>query len=87
MGTICILLGIIVLILAILGGFFIAHAIIGNQLYMSLLAISEPAMLYVYVVGALAFVGLLICLLLVMLGMTYNKTCKNNEMLKRITRS
>ena len=86
MGTICILLGLIVLVLATCGGFLIGHAIASNELYMSLLALKGAASVYAITVGACFAVGLLICLGLVMNGLIYNRVSKNYEMLRRITK-
>ena len=86
MGTICILIGLILLVVATLGGFLISHAIISNDLYMSLLGMASGVKVYGVVVGACFAIGLLICLALVMSGLTYNRVSKNYEILKRITR-
>lgn len=86
MGTICILIGLIILIAFTGGGFLISNMILSNQLYMSLLGLANPSTLYVIVVGACAFIGLLICLSLVMSGLIYNRTCKNGAALKKINR-
>ena len=86
MGTICILIGLIILIAFTGGGFLVSNAVVSNQLYMSLLGFSDPTMLYVIVVGACAFIGLLICLSLVMSGLIYNRVCKNGAALKKISR-
>lgn len=83
MGTICILIGLIILIAFTGGGFLISNIIISNQLYMSLLGLSNPVTLYVIVVGACAFIGLLICLNLVMNGLIYDRVCKNAAILKK----
>ena len=90
MGTICILLGIIVLILATLGGFYGAHTIVvalnTNELYKTLLSIENPTSIYVAVVGACFVVGLLLCLGLVMNGLIYNRVSKSHNILKQLTR-
>ena len=86
MGTICILLGLIVLVLATFGGFLLSHEIISNGLYMSLLGLTSGNKVYIIVVGACFVIGLLICLSLVMSGLIYNRVSKNYEILKRITR-
>ena len=86
MGTICILLGLILLIAFTGVGFFASNLILSNELYMSLLAIQDATTVYLVVVGVCAFVGLLICLSLVMNGLIYNRVLKNNEILKRIAR-
>ena len=86
MGTICILLGLILLIAFTGVGFFASNLILSNELYMSLLAIQDATTVYLVVVGVCAFVGLLICLSLVMSGLIYNRVLKNNAILKRIVR-
>lgn len=86
MGTICILLGVIILIAFTAAGFFASNAILSNELYMSLLGLSNPAMVYAILVGACALIGLLICLTLVMNGLIYNRVCKNGAELKKIAR-
>ena len=86
MGTICILLGLILLIAFTGVGFFASNLILSNELYMSLLAIQDATTVYLAVVGVCAFVGLLICLSLVMNGLIYNRVMKNNAILKRIIR-
>ena len=86
MGTICILLGLIILIAFTGVGFFASNLVLSNELYMSLLAITDNTSVYLVVVGLCAFVGLLICLSLVMNGLIYNRVLKNNAMLKRRTR-
>lgn len=86
MGTICILLGLIILIAFAGAGFLVSNAVVGNELYMSLLGLTDPTVLYVAVVGACAFIGLLICLSLVMNGLIYNRVCKNGSILKKVSR-
>lgn len=81
MGTICILLGIIMLFAFSGGGFvltnmFASKMIMGNPM-LQFLGFSNTASAYVVIVGACTFIGLLICLNLVMLGLIYNRTCKN----------
>ena len=86
MGTICILIGLIVLVAATFGGFLVSHAILSNDLYMSLLGLGAGLKVYGVVVGVCFVIGLLICLALVMSGLTYNRVSKNYEILKRVTR-
>ena len=76
MGTICILLGLIILIVFVVAGFIASNAILGNITFMSLLAMNSNVQVYLVVVGLCAALGLLICLNLVMHGLTYNKVCK-----------
>ena len=85
MGTICILLGLILLVLATFGGFLLSHAVVSNQLYMSLLGMGSTSMVYGVIVGACFLIGLLICLSLVMNGLIYNRVSENGKKLKRIT--
>lgn len=85
MGTICILLGVIILIAFTGVGFMASNLVLSNELYMSLLGLSDPTMVYVMVVGVCAFIGLLICLSLVMNGLIYNRVCKNGAALRRIS--
>lgn len=86
MGTICIFLGLIVLVAFTGAGFFFSNSILSNQMYMSLLKIESATEVYTMVVGVCAFVGLLICLSLVMSGLIYNRSCKNADLLKKMYR-
>ena len=86
MGTICILLGLIILILFIVAGFIASNAILGNITFMSLLSMGSSTQVYLVVVGLCAAIGLLICLNLVMHGLTYNKVAKMAASEKRITK-
>ena len=83
MGTICILLGLILLIGCTGAGFFASNAVVSNELYMSLLGMSNVSMVYVVIVGLCVLVGLLICLSLVMNGLTYNRLGKLIAMHKK----
>ena len=83
MGTICIFLGIIFLIVFTAGGVLLSNSILANSLYMSLLGMSSVSSIYLVVVGACFVIGLLICLNLVMHGLTYNKVCKVYAKLKK----
>ena len=82
MGTICIFLGIIFLFAFTGLGFYGANQVIGNDLYMSLIGLSSTTMVYAIVVGVCAFIGLLICLNLVMHGVNSNKLNKLIKMHK-----
>ncbi len=85
MGTICIFLGIIFLIAFTAGGVLLSNSILANSLYLSLLGMSDTpsSTLYLIVVGACFVVGFLICLNLVMHGLTYNKVCKIHAKMKK----
>ena len=87
MGTICIVLGLVLLVMATGGGFVIAHMVATNNLYMSLLGMNATGSVYIFVVGACFLIGLLICLSLVMNGLIYNRVCKNSETLRRLKHS
>lgn len=82
MGTICILLGVIFLFAFTGLGFFGANEIIKNELYMTLLGSTDSTIIYAVVVGVCAFVGLLICLNLVMHGLNANKLNKLYKIMK-----
>lgn len=86
MGTICILLGLIILILFVVAGFIASNAILGNITFMSLLAMNSSTQVYLIVVGLCAAIGLLICLNLVMHGMIYNKVAKMSAVLKKASK-
>ena len=75
MGTICILLGFIIFIGSVFLGFALANAFLGSAFATTFVALSG-VQTYVVLVGVCAFIGLLIFLNLLMLGLTYNKVCK-----------
>ena len=93
MGTICILLGILLLLAFAGGGFVLANELIAvmttkevmGQNLLTFVGMSADSVgsLYVVIVGICAFVGLLICLSLVMNGLIYNRVCKNGAALRR----
>ena len=81
MGTICIFLGLILFIASPFGGFMFAKAFIEKyQFWQSTLTSVFPALtdgqVYGVCIGVACFIGLLICLNLVMHGLTYNKVAK-----------
>lgn len=77
MGTICILLGLIIFLGSIFLGFAGAGVYLNSALAQTFVTLSANAtQTYILFVGVCAFIGLLICLNLVMLGLTYNKVCK-----------
>lgn len=86
MGTICILIGLITLIAFTGVGFLISNMIAANQIYMLLFKSFSVSEVYVLVTGVCAFVGLLICLNLVMNGLIYNRVCKNTALIKKLDR-
>ena len=90
MGTICILLGLILLIALTGGGFYLSNIIVSNTTYMSLLGFANATdykLVYIIVVGLCFLIGLLICLNLVMHGLNSNKLNKLQSQLRRIKRS
>ena len=90
MGTICILLGLILLIALTGGGFYLSNIIVSNTTYMSLLGFANSTdfkLVYIIVVGLCFLIGLLICLNLVMHGLNSNKLNKLLAQVRRIKRS
>ena len=88
MGTVCILIGIIVLALFFGGGFFIYNAILSNSTYASLMGLKDypSSTVYIIVVSICFVIGLLICLNLVMHGLTYNRANKTYALLKKLSK-
>jgi len=77
MGTICILLGLIILLCSLGLGCVGANYYLASPLSVTLQSLpSDPAVVYAIFVGICGFIGLLICLNLVMHGLTYNKVKK-----------
>lgn len=81
MGTICILLGLITFCLFALVGGFAANSIIGW--FAQTFAVPNQNMIVAIITAVFAFIGLLICVSLVMHGITYNKI---NKLYKAIDR-
>jgi len=75
MGTICILFGIAIFLASLYAGIAISAPLYALSAQFTALFPSGTA-LYVMCVGVCGFIGLLICLNLVMHGMTYNKVQK-----------
>ena len=76
MGTICILFGLIFFLVSIFLGFAAANWVWVNLAYSLVGIFKGQTETYLVVVGICAFIGLLICLNLVMHGLTYNKLSK-----------
>jgi len=77
MGTICILLGLIIFLGSLFLGFAGAGVFLNSALAQTFVTISASAtQTYILFVSVCGFIGLLICLNLVMLGLTYNKVRK-----------
>ncbi len=79
MGTICILLGLIIFLGSLFVGFVAASSMSSMvaMLSASMVGMNIGATeIYIAVIGVCGFIGLLICLNLVMHGLTYNKVCK-----------
>ncbi len=74
MGTICILLGLIIFCIFTLGGCFAATRIV--EMYTRMFALPNQNMVIGLIIAVFAMVGFLICLSLVMHGLTYNKVSK-----------
>ena len=76
MGTICILFGLILFLLSLAGGFFGANWFCQAQIRYTLTSLPSDTEIYVLFIGVCGFIGLLMCLNLVMHGLTYNKLQK-----------
>ena len=77
MGTICNLLGLIIFLGSLFLGFAGAGFFMNSAVAQTFVTLSaNSAQTYALFVGVCGFIGLLICLNLVMLGLTYNKVCK-----------
>ena len=76
MGTICILFGLIIFLVSIFLGFAAANWVWVNLAYSLVGIFKDQTETYLVVAGICAFIGLLICLNLVMHGLTYNKLSK-----------
>ena len=77
MGTICILLGLIIFLGSLFLGFAGAGAYLNSAIAQTFVTISANAtQTYILFVGVCGFIGLLICLNLVMLGLIYNRVRK-----------
>ena len=77
MGTICILLGLIIFLGSLFLGFAGADVFMNSAFAQTSVTLSaHAAQTYTLFVGVCGFIGLLICLHLVMLGLTDNKVRK-----------
>ena len=76
MGTICILLGVIILLGSAFLGLTLTRTYLTSTLPVSLAALPQGTTAYIVIIGVCVFIGLLICLNLVMHGLTYNKLTK-----------
>ena len=80
MGTICIFLGLILFIVSLFGGFVFARVVIESYTgwlgTITSLPVLSDGQIYAVCIGVIGFIGLLICLNLVMHGLTYNKVAK-----------
>lgn len=76
MGTICILLGVIILLGSAFLGLTLTRTYLTSTLPVSLAALPQGTTAYIIIIGVCVFIGLLICLNLVMHGLSYNKLKK-----------
>ena len=83
MGTICILLGLIIFIASLLGSFLAVRAYPTSPLAVTLPALLPNVNMSVVIIAVIAGTGLLICLNLVMHGLTLNRINKLIRMHKR----
>ncbi|MBR1559313.1 MAG: hypothetical protein IJ646_03630 [Clostridia bacterium] len=88
MGVISILLGIIALIGFAGGGAVLGNAVIGLKTewgsHLTALNNISNTGLMIGIIGLFAFIGLLICVSLVMQGITYNKVVKIQRRVKHL---
>ena len=85
MGTICILLGLIIFCVFTLGGCFAATKIV--DMYTSMFALPNQNMVIGLIIAVFALIGFLICMSLVMHGLTYNKISKLYRLMNAKKRS
>lgn len=89
MGVISILLGIIAFI-----GFIGVGAVLGNvyiqsfktlaQTFVSMQSGISDTTIMIAFIGVFGFIGLLICITMVMQGLTYNKVCKIQKRIRKL---
>lgn len=86
MGTVCIMLGIISIILFTGAGFFLAGQIANislmGQTLLEMLKIQSSTPVYIGVTAVFFVIGLFIGLNLIMNGLTYNNTLKIKKLVK-----
>ena len=75
-GTICILFGLILFLLSLAGGVLGANWLCHDQIRYTLKSLPSDAEIYMIFIGVCGFIGLLLCLNLVMHGLSYNKLKK-----------
>ena len=76
MGTICILLGVIILLGSAFLGLTLTRTYLTSTLPVSLATLPQGKTAYIVIIGVCVFIGLLICLNLAMHGLSYNKLKK-----------
>lgn len=85
MGTICILLGVIILFGSAFLGVLLTRSYLTSTLPISFTELPQGTDAYLLIIGICAFIGLLICLNLVMHGLTYNRIGKLEKNTKKGT--
>lgn len=83
MGTICILLGLIIFIASLFGGILAARAYPASPLALTLPGLLPGVNMTVLIIAVVGGIGLLICLTLVLQGLTLNRVNKLIRMHKR----
>ena len=76
MGTICILLGVITLLGSAVLCLTLTSTYLTSTLPASFVTLPQGTTAYIVIIGVCVFIGLLICLNLVMHGLSYNKLKK-----------
>lgn len=82
MGTICILLGLIIFCVFALVGCFAATSFV--NMWEQMFALPNKDMVTALIIAVCVFIGFLICISLVMHGLTYNKVCKLSKEVKQL---
>ena len=82
MGTICILLGPIILLGSAFLGFSLTRSYLDSWAK-NFITLPQRTSAYLLIIGACVFVGLIICLNLVMHGLNYNKLKKLEQLSRK----
>ena len=84
MGTICILLGLIILVGSAFLGVYLTRAYLSSSLVSMLTTLPQGTTAYIVIIGICVFIGFLICLNLVMHGLTYNRVKKLEQNTRKL---
>ena len=89
MGVICILLGIIAFICFVGAGAVLGNACIQSyktlaQTFVAMKTLPSDTSIVIGFIAVFGFIGLLICISMVMQGLTYNKVCKIQKRIRHL---